>query len=60
MLRFYLRLLLWAALWCGVGIVLLLALIQSDVVPRDSGYKGAVVFAVMILGTLASAKRMRN
>lgn len=58
MLHFYLKLSLWALLWCGVGVVLLFALMSIGVISHDSSRKGAVVFVVALFGALTTASRL--
>ncbi|MEU5449070.1 MULTISPECIES: hypothetical protein [Streptomyces] len=60
MLHFYLKLSLWALLWCGVGVVLLFALMSIGVISGDSSHKGAVVFVVALLGALMTASQLRK
>lgn len=55
-----LRLLLHGLGWCALGVALLYVLIQLGVLAQDFPYKGAVVFAVMILGVVLSKARLEK
>lgn len=58
MRSFYLKLFFWTLLSCGVGIILLITLTQLGALPDDFSYKGAIVFAVTLVGGLISARRL--
>ncbi|GAA3487081.1 hypothetical protein ACFFTU_01235 [Streptomyces cremeus] len=60
MSNYYVRLSLLALLSCGAGTLLLFALLKAGIITNTFSYKGAVIFAVTVLGTTLASRGMRK
>ncbi|WP_345219315.1 hypothetical protein [Streptomyces cremeus] len=49
-----------ALLSCGAGTLLLFALLKAGIITNTFSYKGAVIFAVTVLGTTLASRGMRK